>query len=253
MKNTKLMLAAGAVMALGMLSGCGGGHGSSSGTARPVIIIHNGYFGYYTNTIWCDWTNDYCGTGTSYGIVNSGCGFNGFSCVDPGSFVNGSGNGSFGGGTTTVNGSGNGFGGFTGGTTTNGSGSGFSVGGDTKDVDLQRADLQQQNFNDRAQGIAQQFGMNAEAARQLVQLSDRMQALTASGMADADRAALADAALSVAGINSDEVSAAYAKMLKDGDQGAVNALLEKGAANLGMTNTAALRDQILPSLGITLK
>ena len=94
--------------------------------------------------------------------------------------------------------------------------------------------------------------MNIEAARQLTQISNRMQALSAQGaMADEDRDAVTTAALGVAGITNDQVVAAYAK-LGQGDSTAVDTLLVQAATNLGMPSSDGLKDQILPSLGINL-
>ncbi len=129
-----------------------------------------------------------------------------------------------------------------------------SVNSQTKDVDLQRAQLQQAQIEDGAQMLASQFGMNVEAARSLTLISDRMAQLDSqgNGITDEDRAALAGAALEVAGIQADETNAAIASMIKTGDRGAVDALVARAATNLGMPSPDALRDQILPSLGIVL-
>ena len=70
-------------------------------------------------------------------------------------------------------------------------------------------------------------------------------------MTDDDRVALADAALNVAGISNDQVTAAYANYM-NGDTTAVETLLTQAATNLGMPSSAGLKDQILPSLGINL-
>jgi hypothetical protein len=97
--------------------------------------------------------------------------------------------------------------------------------------------------------------MSVEAARQLTQISDRMQMLQAqggqNGMSDDDRVAVTNAALSVAGITNEQVTAAYAGFI-NGDSNAVNALLVQAATNLGMPSTAGLKEQLLPSLGINL-
>jgi hypothetical protein len=129
-----------------------------------------------------------------------------------------------------------------------------SVEGNSKDVDLERADAQSAAIEDRAQTLAASYSMDIDAARQLTQLADKMTELTNQngGMTDQDRAAVTDAALQVAGISGDEVNAAYAQAIQTKDTSAVNALLSKGATNLGMSSTAALRDQILPSLGVNL-
>jgi hypothetical protein len=81
-----------------------------------------------------------------------------------------------------------------------------------------------------------------------------MQALTNSGqITDADRMSIADAALSVAGISSADVNAALAVKIKSGDGSKLDALIEKGARNLGMPSSEALRTQILPSLGLAVQ
>jgi hypothetical protein len=77
-----------------------------------------------------------------------------------------------------------------------------------------------------------------------------MQALSTAGtLTDDDRMALADTALAVCKIKSEDATAAFAQMIKSNDRTAVNALIEQAATNLGMPSSAALRDQILPSLG----
>ena len=74
-KTMKASLGLSFLMGMAMLgSGCGGG------PTRPVIIIHNGYYGYYTGAIFCDYANNYCGTGTSWGISDNGCYYNGAYC-----------------------------------------------------------------------------------------------------------------------------------------------------------------------------
>ena len=42
------------------------------------------------------------------------------------------------------------------------------------------------------------------------------------------------------------------KATQNSDKTALNGLIEKAAKNIGMNSSAALRDQILPSLGINL-
>ena len=70
-------------------------------------------------------------------------------------------------------------------------------------------------------------------------------------MSDADRDALTQAALGVAGIQMGDVNTAIDALGKTGSTTAVDDLMTKAASNLGMPSSAALRDQILPSLGIT--
>ncbi len=128
---------------------------------------------------------------------------------------------------------------------------GDSVGGQTDDVDVQQAELQDQDLENRAQGIASQYQMNVGSARQLAQLADKVQNLTDQGtMTAEDREAITDAALSVAGLSGDDVNAAIAKAIGSGDKGAIDELMTKAAANLGMPNANGIRDQLLPSLGI---
>jgi len=126
-----------------------------------------------------------------------------------------------------------------------------SVDTDTKDVDLQRAELQGQNLDSQAQSISGQFGMSFESARQLAQLADKMSTLSASGsVSEEDRETITHAALSIAGLSTDDVNAALQSMIKDGNQNAMDDLMNKAATNLGMTSSAGLRDQLLPTLGI---
>jgi hypothetical protein len=94
--------------------------------------------------------------------------------------------------------------------------------------------------------------MDFGAAMQLTQLADKFDKLSISGkMTDEDRAAIIDSTLGVAGISQADVNKALQAQM-DGKKDALNDLLEKGAKNLGMPNSAGLRDQILPQLGIRL-
>jgi hypothetical protein len=124
-------------------------------------------------------------------------------------------------------------------------------GGDTKDVDLQRADLQGQKMDTRANAIAEQFGMSFESAQQLAVLADRVSTLTSNGtVSQEDEQAVIQSALDIAGLSQDDVTTAIAQSLQ-GNETAVNDLMEKAAQNLGMSSTATLRDQLLPALGIS--
>ena len=67
------------------------------------------------------------------------------------------------------------------------------------------------SLNNRANALASQFQMTYEGARQL----------TAQG-----------------------------KMTQTGDKSTINVLMDKAASRLGMSSSTALRNQILPSLGI---
>lgn len=125
-------------------------------------------------------------------------------------------------------------------------------GGGTKDVDLQRQQLQQGDADARAQALADGFQMSFASAVQLVRLGDAVQQMTATGaMTDADRAAVTQSALSIAGISQDQVDRAVADA-QQGDRASSEALLTQAAQNLGMPSSAALRDQLLPALGVNL-
>jgi len=127
-----------------------------------------------------------------------------------------------------------------------------SIGGTTKDVDLQRAQLADADLDQRAQILVNQYQMNLGSARQLAQLSNQMNHLIALGqLTSDDQMALAKSALGVAGISMDQVNEAVSK-LQNGDSSGVDELITKGASNLGLPSEAMLRDQILPSLGISL-
>ena len=125
--------------------------------------------------------------------------------------------------------------------------------GETKDTDLQQAEVEQDTIESRAGSIAEQFQMNYQSAVQLAALADHVQQLTSTNSLTADdREAIAGAALGIAGITSDEVNTATVKSLK-GDQTGVDDLVTKAALNLGMPSSANLRDKLLPSLGVDLK
>ena len=130
---------------------------------------------------------------------------------------------------------------------------GSSMASDTHDTDLQRAEAQEQNLADRAQGISDQYQMDYSKAMELTKLADKVQAMTVQNQMTADdREAVVNSAMAVAGITDDEVNAAITSVAQDGNQKAINALMEKAAKNLGMSSASGLRDQLLPSLGIQL-
>jgi hypothetical protein len=117
-------------------------------------------------------------------------------------------------------------------------------------VNLQRGMAANAVLDAKAQVTATQFQMDFESARQLTQLADKMQMLQSAGqLTDADRGAIARSALAVAGVEESEVNAASIAAAQ-GDKTAVNSVMTKAAANLGMPSSAMLRDQILPSLGV---
>ncbi len=113
--------------------------------------------------------------------------------------------------------------------------------------------MQKYAFDGAAFQLAATYSLNIDAARQLVQLSDKMTQLQtkAGGMTAEDQAAITDAALGVAGITTTELNTATTAAIQNKDMTGVNTLLAKGAANTGTTVTV-LRDQILPSLGLNL-
>jgi hypothetical protein len=127
-----------------------------------------------------------------------------------------------------------------------------SIGTSTKDTDLQKAGVQTKSLEQRAQFIANQFSMSVGAATQLTQLSDRVKQMAVSGrMTSADRVAVTQSALGIAGLSTDQVNDAITRM-NSGDESAASALMQKAAVNLGMPSSAALRDKLLPALGVTL-
>jgi flagellar biosynthesis/type III secretory pathway protein FliH len=127
---------------------------------------------------------------------------------------------------------------------------GYNVAGGTKDVDLQRAVIQEQNLADRAEKIANQFHMSLESATQLTHLTQKMQKMAMSGqMTLKDRQELTKNALNIAGLTPDEVNQALSQALK-GDRRPAEDLIEKVAHNLGMDSSTDLRDKLLPNFGI---
>jgi len=237
--------------------------GISWGIARPIFISNPtsyGDMGYFQNgtttcnyannycqlMTFCDYANNFCGTGASWGI---GAPYVYPTNTTTNTCSSAANNGSYGGLCST----GNYSGGYSNGSVGSNGSAGNSVDSSTKDVDLQRAELQSSATEDRAQMYATSYSMSIDSARQLAVLADKMTLFSnqSGGMSDEERATMMDSALSVAGISGDEVNSAYAKAIRDKDPSAVNALLEKGATNLGMSSTSVLRDQILPSLGIT--
>jgi hypothetical protein len=130
---------------------------------------------------------------------------------------------------------------------------GFSNESDTRDTDLQQANLEQSDTTQRAQNLADHFQMSFDNALQVTELADKMNQLTASGqMTDEDRAAISDAALNLAGVTGAEVNAAVSDILTSKDETKMNALMDQAAAHLGMASSAGLRDEILPALGMHL-
>lgn len=126
-----------------------------------------------------------------------------------------------------------------------------SVGGGTKDVDLQSAQANEADQEARAQGVANSFGMDYSKALALTRLADQVQSLSKTNqMTSEDQDAITQQALAVAGISASEVNATVTAVVQTGDQAAIDHLMTKAATNLGMPSSAGLRDQILPALGI---
>lgn len=125
----------------------------------------------------------------------------------------------------------------------------------TKDTDLQHANVQQAALESAAQHVAAQFQMSVVAARQLVTVADRMNQLVAQGQGQitaADRMSVVSSVLSVGGVSTDDVNTALANSLK-GDMTTANALVEKAATNLGMPDSQTLRNKLLPAYGINVQ
>lgn len=126
-----------------------------------------------------------------------------------------------------------------------------SVGGVTKDVDLEQAQANEADQASRASNIANSFGMDYDKALQLTRLSDQVQSLSKSNqMTTEDQDAITQQALAVAGVSSEDVNKTVVQVVQTGDQSAIDNLMTKAATNLGMPSSAGLRDQILPALGI---
>jgi hypothetical protein len=262
MKNSLFSISNGVFAAFALIvTACGTSTTGGTATYSHVVIERFGLYGYYSGTTsgpftgqFCDYMNNYCETGLSYGITDNGCSYlGGNACYYSETGVD---NGGVGYTPTVVPtpapyvptypsyGS-SGFG------SSGSSGSGYAVEPTTKDIDLQRAQLAQQDLQDRAQMIATQYQMSLEGALELTQLSDTMQKLTAQNkFTGEDQLAISQAALSVAGIGQVEFQVAMANYLNNHDQNAFNAIIDHGAQHLGMPSSAALRDQILPSLGL---
>jgi hypothetical protein len=132
-------------------------------------------------------------------------------------------------------------------------GNAYSQNTDTRDTDLQQADLQQADVATRASAMASNLQMSVESATQLVTIADKMQKLSALGsMTPADRDALTEASLNVAGITTGDVNQAIAATVQSGKTDQIDALMVKAANNLGMPSTDNLRTKLLPVFGINI-
>jgi flagellar biosynthesis/type III secretory pathway protein FliH len=142
--------------------------------------------------------------------------------------------------------------GYSAGYSSGGAAYGSSVIGSSKDTDLKKAQAQHLSLEDRANGIAQQMGMSVESAISMVQLTDQVKQMALAGqMTAADRMAIANSALKIAGVSTDEVNTAIASAMK-GDMSSANDLMDKAAKNLGMASGADVRDKLVPSLGLVM-
>jgi hypothetical protein len=237
-------------LALGFIATACGTTGSHTPYTGSIVIIRYGVYGYYnTSGSFCSYLNNYCETGEAFGITNDGCSYlGGNACpgagggdpsnptvhapiviqpISPPILPNPNLNISVGNGGT-------------------------SIAATTKDVDLQRAQLAQQDLQARAQHFATRFQMNFESAFELTQLADTMQTLSAQNkFTGEDQLAISQTALTVAGISQTDFQAAMGNYLNNHDSHAFDALIDQGANHLGMPSSAALRDQILPSLGLS--
>jgi hypothetical protein len=280
-----------AIVALALIgaTGCGGGSSSSNnprwshGGRTGYYVVVTSCVSYYSLACYCDstgcwydnsgwydvgggyYTGYWPSTDTSYyGNSSNSSGYYTGGSTNTSSYGNSSNSSGYYSGSTNTssygnssNTSGSYYGNSTNtsayGNSSNSSGYYYSADGKTKDVDLQNADLQKQDLNTRAQALASQFQMNYDAALQLTQLSDKFNKLSvANKLTDEDRAAIIDSTLGVAGISKADVDAAIQARVVDGNEHALDDLLEKGAKNIGMPNSAGIRDQILPSLGMKL-
>jgi hypothetical protein len=121
----------------------------------------------------------------------------------------------------------------------------------TRDTDLQQAQLQQKNFAQRAANVSATYQMSFSSAAQITSLADRINTITEQALTDADRQAISEATLSIAGISSADISQAVQASMA-GNDAPTNALVAKVASHLGMPSDSTLRDRILPSLGLSL-
>lgn len=129
---------------------------------------------------------------------------------------------------------------------------GYSVIGQSKDTDLQKAKAVQRNIEKRAEGLAQNFGLSLEKAKEVVQLSDQVRQMAIAGkLTSADKMSITESALKIAGLTVSDVDDALSQ-IKKGNFKPTGVLMEKAAQNLGMENTADLTDKLLPNIGLVM-
>jgi phosphoglycerol transferase MdoB-like AlkP superfamily enzyme len=136
---------------------------------------------------------------------------------------------------------------------TYGDGTLYSTQNQTRDTDLQQAQMQQAQFYQRAAAVSANFQMDFSKAVQLTTLSDKLDAIRNQGQAlsDDDRAAMMQNLSGIVGVTSDDVSNAVVAQLK-GNVQPTQDLIEAISKNLGMPSSTTLKDQILPQLGLGL-
>ena len=264
----QLCVGAGLGVAALALTACGGG--SSGRGGGVVILVHNGYWGYYDGVEFCDALNSYCNTSLAYGISDNGLYYNGQ--YVSGTTSTGGGVTSTGGGTTSTGGytysTGSGATSTGGGVTSTGGGT-TSTGGTTSsgytntttgiensttDTGMMQAMVNMADVNAQANQMVTEFPISFEAARQLVQLQDKMQILQQNQeLTGADQQALASAALSVGKVSHKDVVNALAQYA-NGNKNALTNVELKYAKGIGLPQSylPMVRDQILPRLGVTL-
>ncbi len=327
----QLCVGAGLGVAALALTACGGG--SSGRGGGVVILVHNGYWGYYDGVEFCDALNSYCNTSLAYGISDNGLYYNGqyvsgttstgggVTSTGGGTTSTGGGVTSTGGGTTSTGGGVTSTGGGTtstgggttstgggvtstgGGTTSTGGGVTSTGGGTTStggytystgsgatstgggvtstgggttstggttssgytntttgiensttDTGMMQAMVNMADVNAQANQMVTEFPISFEAARQLVQLQDKMQILQQNQeLTGADQQALASAALSVGKVSHKDVVNALAQYA-NGNKNALTNVELKYAKGIGLPQSylPMVRDQILPRLGVTL-
>jgi hypothetical protein len=127
----------------------------------------------------------------------------------------------------------------------------YSQDSQTRDTDLQQAQIQNQDFLSRAAKVSTNYQMSFSSALQLTLLADKINATTEQALTDQDRQAITQTTLSIAGVSSSDLTTAVTASMS-GDDTASNNLVTKISQNLGMPSDTTLRNKILPLLGVSL-
>lgn len=129
----------------------------------------------------------------------------------------------------------------------------YSQSSGTRDTDLQQANLQRNAFVQRAATISAGLQMDFQKAVQLTTLSDKLTTIANQGqaMTDNDRAAMMQSLSGIAGVTTDDLSNAITQQMQGNSQ-PTSDLVDTIAKNLGMPSSIALKNKILPQLGIDL-